>query len=86
MNEAIEREGEGNLEASGEFEDGDADEENAEHGNGGVALPVLGATVRATCHTPYLVPDIAAVPVICCSASHFCDLFENVTIETLNQL
>lgn len=61
------------LEFSGKFEDWDADKEDAEHGDGGVALPVFRATVRATGHTPNLVPEIsiAAIPVICCTTSHF---------------
>nr|AFK44921.1 unknown [Lotus japonicus] len=61
------------LELSGKLEDGDANEEDTEHGDGGVTLPVLGTTVRATGHTPYLVPEIAAVTVICWSTttSHF---------------
>ena len=69
-----ERERERYLEFSGFHSDGDADEDNAEHGNGGVALPVLWATVRATAHTPDLVPEIAvsvSMAVIAAATSHF---------------
>ena len=62
------------LEFSGFHSDGDADEDNAEHGNGGVALPVLGTAVRATAHTPDLVPEIAvsvSMAVIAAATSHF---------------
>lgn len=46
------------LELSGFHGDGDTNEEDAEHCDGGVALPVLGATIRATRHTPNPTPEI----------------------------
>ena len=47
------------LKLGGFHGDGDTNKEEAEHCNGSIALPVLGPTVRATAHTPNLVPEIA---------------------------
>ncbi|CAL1385119.1 unnamed protein product [Linum trigynum] len=53
--------------------DGNADEEDADHGDGSVAAPVLWAAIRATGHAPHLPPEIAmsafsSVPVLASSA------------------
>lgn len=64
-----ERERERNLELSRFDGDRDADEEDAEHSYGCVTLPVLRSTVRATGHTPNLLPEIS-IPMISCSTSH----------------
>ncbi|RRT82686.1 hypothetical protein B296_00019492 [Ensete ventricosum] len=46
------------LELRGLHGDGDADEEDAEHGDGGVALPVLGPAIGPARHAPHLVPKV----------------------------
>lgn len=73
--------GETYLELGGLHGDGDADEEDAEHGDGGVAAPVHGPAVGPARHAPYLLPEVAAsvaVPAmvaahrrrrLCCSDS-----------------
>jgi hypothetical protein len=48
------------LELCGLHSDGDADEEDAEHGDGGVTAPVDGAAVGAARHAPYLLAEVAA--------------------------
>lgn len=40
--------------------DGDADEEDAEHGDGGVAAPVNGAAVGPARHAPHLLAEVPA--------------------------
>lgn len=47
------------LELGGFHGDGDTNEEDAEHSDGGVAFPVFGATIRTTGHTPNLVSEIS---------------------------
>lgn len=44
--------------------DWDANEKDAEHGNGSVALPVFGPAIWASSHAPHLRPEIFAVAVI----------------------
>eukprot|EP00268_Persea_americana_P027428 TRINITY_DN2680_c0_g1_i2.p1 TRINITY_DN2680_c0_g1~~TRINITY_DN2680_c0_g1_i2.p1 ORF type:complete len:124 (-),score=19.01 TRINITY_DN2680_c0_g1_i2:423-794(-) len=51
------------LELYGNHGDGDAGEEDAEHGDGSVALPVLRPAVGASSHAPYLCPEIS----LCCA-------------------
>lgn len=65
------------LELGGFDGDGDTDEEDAGHGDGGVAFPVLRPAVRPAGHTPYLVSEIsavcggiAAVVTVICSSTH----------------
>lgn len=48
------------LELGGLHGDGDADEEDAEHGDGGVTAPVDGAAVGPARHAPYLLAEVAA--------------------------
>lgn len=48
------------LELGGLHGDGDADEEDAEHGDGGVPAPVHGPAVGPARHAPYLLPEVAA--------------------------
>jgi hypothetical protein len=47
------------LELGGFHGDGDADEEDAEHGDGGVAAPVHGPAVGPARHAPHLLPEVA---------------------------
>lgn len=44
--------------------DWDANEKDAEHGNGSVALPVFGPAIWASSHAPHLRPEIFAMAVI----------------------
>jgi hypothetical protein len=48
------------LELGGFHGDGDADEEDAEHGDGRVAAPVHGPAVGPARHAPHLLPEVAA--------------------------
>lgn len=41
--------------------DRNADEEDSEHGERRVALPVLGPTVGPTAHAPHLGPEVSSV-------------------------
>ncbi|KAM1019288.1 hypothetical protein ACFX2I_040684 [Malus domestica] len=69
MNELIEKD----LELGRFHGDRNADKEDAGHGNGGVALPVLGPTVWPTTHAPHLGPEVTAVgPISVCvlTSSH----------------
>lgn len=54
----------GDLEFSRFHGDGDADEEDAGHGDGSVALPVLGPAVGPTGHGPHLGPEITCISVM----------------------
>jgi len=59
------------LELGGLHGDGDADEEDAEHGDGGVTAPVDGAAVGTARHAPYLLAEVAAcVPTAMVAAHH----------------
>ncbi len=63
------------LELGGLHGDGDADEEDANHGDCGVAAPVLGPAVWAARHAPDLGPKVtmARIPMsmsVICSTSH----------------
>lgn len=55
--------------------DGDADEEDAGHGDSGVAAPVLGPAVWATGHAPDLGTKVSmGLPMsmsVICSTSHW---------------
>uniref|UniRef100_A0A2P2K8Q7 Uncharacterized protein n=1 Tax=Rhizophora mucronata TaxID=61149 RepID=A0A2P2K8Q7_RHIMU len=57
------------LKLGGLDSNGDADEENAGHGDGGVAAPVLGPAVRASAHAPHLLPEVPVDPI--CSVPMF---------------
>uniref|UniRef100_M8BRL5 Uncharacterized protein n=1 Tax=Aegilops tauschii TaxID=37682 RepID=M8BRL5_AEGTA len=48
------------LELGGFHGDGDADEEDADHGDGGVAAPVDGPAIGPARHAPHLLPEVAA--------------------------
>lgn len=67
--------------------DGDANEENTSHGDRCVALPVQGATVRTTAHSPHLGPEIPSAMAVGCvavmfsSSTHF--LSSTTSIELL---
>lgn len=52
--------------------DRNADKEDAGHGDGGVALPVLGPTVRTPTHAPHLGPEVSVGPISVCmfTSSH----------------
>jgi len=86
----IEKERMKNLKFSWEFEDGDTNEDDTEHSDGGVAFPVFRATVRATSHTPNLVPEISsiasAITVICSTTSHFCSKISESKIRNPNSI
>lgn len=59
------------LELSWFHSDGDTNEEDTDHGDGSVAFPVLGATIRASGHAPNFGPEISMSPfsmtVLCSS-------------------
>jgi hypothetical protein len=62
-----------NLELGGLHRDGDADEEDADHGDGGVEAPVLGPAVWAARHAPHLGPKVPVgrLPMsVICSTPH----------------
>lgn len=64
-----------NLELGGLHGDGDANEEDAEHGDGGVPFPVLGAAVGPARHAPHLGPEVlramrATVMMIYAASAH----------------
>jgi hypothetical protein len=69
--------------------DRDANEDNADQSDGGVALPVHGATVGPTSHTPNLGPEIpgsmavAGVSMSMASSSH---LSLSVSIDRSKEL
>ena len=58
------------LELGGLHGDGDADEEDAEHGDGGVAAPVYGPAVGPARHAPHLLPEVASPAVASMVAAH----------------
>lgn len=53
--------GDTDLKLGGFHGDWNANEDDAGHGDGSVALPVLWPAVRATGHGPDLLPEVAAV-------------------------
>lgn len=67
----------GDLELGGLHGDGDADEEDAGHGDSGVAAPVLGPAVWATGHAPDLGTKVSmGLPMsVISSTSHWITLF-----------
>lgn len=58
------------LELRGFHGDGDADKEDAEHGDSGVAAPVDGAAVGPARHAPDLLAKIAAPVTAAMVAAH----------------
>lgn len=58
------------LELRGLHGDGDADEEDAEHGDGRVAAPVDGAAVGPARHAPHLLAEVAAAVPAAMVAAH----------------
>ena len=69
------------LELGGFHGDGDADEENASHGDGGVALPVLGAAVGPTAHAPHLAPEVPSM-LASSSSSHSRSTTQNGNLQS----
>lgn len=57
------------LEFDGNHGDGDTGENDSGHGEGSVALPVLGATIGSTRHTPNFGSEIPGVSRICVVSS-----------------
>ncbi|RWW05295.1 hypothetical protein GW17_00031442 [Ensete ventricosum] len=75
------------LELGGFNGDRDADEEDAEEGYGGVALPVLGAAVRPTGHAPHLRSEVpggarSSMRSVLTSPSHGDDPLMNLSLTS----
>jgi len=58
------------LKLGGLHGDGDADEEDTEHGDGCVAAPVDGAAVGPSRHAPHLLAEVAAPVPAAMVAAH----------------